>query len=280
MRVLTAFAPTSPRPLAHARPLRFATFLAPRMLPVYQRIAAFVGARLRVETELFVGDRYAQAVHEADLSVLCGLPYVELTREECTLEALAAPVLAGDRYGGRPIYFSDVIVHRDSGLRRFSDLRGRSWSFNEPHSQSGYGVVRNHLLRLGETEGFFGTVIETGWHDRSIRLVASGEVDASAVDSHVLELTLRDHPELGEQLRVIDTLGPSTIQPIAATTTLAPEIKNAVRNALIEMHDHPEGRAILAQGRIERFVSMAHDGYDDVRRMLTDAESASFLTLR
>jgi len=92
-------------------------------------------------------------------------------------------VLDGDRYGGRPIYFSDVIVHRDSAFRSFADLRGRSWAYNEPLSHSGYGITRYHLLRMGETGGYFGEVIEAGFHEESIRMVARGEVHASAIDS-------------------------------------------------------------------------------------------------
>src|SRR6266851_7384114 len=34
----------------------------------------------------------------------------------------------------------------------------------EPLSQSGYGITRYSLLRLGETQGFFGQVVKTGSH--------------------------------------------------------------------------------------------------------------------
>ena len=78
---------------------------------------------------------------------MCSLPYVEFERRVSRRRVpIAAPVLRGERYGGRPIYFSDVIVHRDSPYRSFLDLRGRSWAYNEPLSQSGYGITRYHLL--------------------------------------------------------------------------------------------------------------------------------------
>jgi ABC-type phosphate/phosphonate transport system substrate-binding protein len=79
-------------------------------------------------------------------------------------------------------------VRRDSSATCFADLRGASWAFNEPDSQSGYGITRATLASMGETRGFFGRVVETGFHQRSIRSVASGDADASAVDSHVLEI--------------------------------------------------------------------------------------------
>src|SRR5262249_9221731 len=152
---------------------------------------------------------------------VCGLPYVERARRgHCPVEPIAAPVVAGARYGGRPIYFSDVIVRRDSPCRCFAELRGRSWAYNEPHSQSGYGITRFVLARDGQARGLFGRVVDAGWHERAVRLVATGECDASAIDSHVLALIFRDEPALAKELRVIDALGPSTIQPVVVSRRL------------------------------------------------------------
>src|SRR5262245_23046279 len=84
--------------------LRFVTFLAPNMRPVYEFIARYVGERLGRTTELVVGDSYAD-VAEADVAFLCGLPYVRLMEQpQPPVEVLAAPVLRGARYGGRPFY--------------------------------------------------------------------------------------------------------------------------------------------------------------------------------
>src|SRR5205823_4143270 len=139
--------------------------------------------------------------------------------------------------GGRPVYYSDVIVRRDSPHHRFADLRGRSWSYNEPYSHSGYGITLYRLLQLGETRGFFGRVVEAGWHERSIRLVASGAVDASAIDCQVLAVTCREYPELAAQLRVIDSFGPSTIQPLVVARRLPCRVKEEILAAVLEMHE-------------------------------------------
>jgi len=50
-------------------------------------------------------------------------------------------VLVGERYGGHPVYYSNVIVHRDSRITRIPQLQGRSWAHNEPASHSGQTVT-------------------------------------------------------------------------------------------------------------------------------------------
>src|SRR5213080_3614422 len=127
------------------KPLRVMTLLAPNLFPVYEFITRTIERELGWQAELAVGSSAADLTEEPDLCFLCGLLYVRVAAK---LEPLAALVLQGERYSGRPIYFSDIIVRADSPLRTFADLRGRSWAYNEPNSHSGYGIVRHHLLTL------------------------------------------------------------------------------------------------------------------------------------
>jgi len=133
---------------------------------------------------------------------------------------------------------------------------------------------------LGETNGFFGRVVEAGWHERSIRLVCSGEVDATAVDAQVLALTLRDLPDLAGRLRIIDSLGPSTIQPVVVSRRLPECLRAGVREALLGLAETVADRVQLARGFVDRFVAVRDTSYDDLRHMRDVCRRANFLTLR
>jgi phosphate/phosphite/phosphonate ABC transporter binding protein len=258
------------RPGTH-RPLVFASFLAPKLLPVYRFIVDAVGERLGIEAQLELGTSFNQLVNaDIDVAFLCGLPYVRLAEH---LDPLAAPVVAGDRYGGRPVYFSDVIVRRESRFETFADLRGASWSFNDPDSHSGYLATLNRLLDLGETDRFFGRVVNAGWHQVSIELVASGQVDASAVDSHVLAVELHERPDVANQLRVIDSFGPSPIQPIVARRSLDDGFRQQLREVLPGL-----AGAGLGQGLVEQLAPITDDWYDPIRTTLARVAAAG-LTL-
>ena len=263
------------------RLLRFATFLAPNMLPVYRFLAERIGDRLGRPVELVVGSSFDQFEQgEADLGVICGLPYVWLAdRHPPAVEPLAAPVLSGDRYGGRPVYYSDVIVRQDSPISCLEELRGRSWAYNEPASHSGHTVTLYSLVRMGARPGFFARVVETGYHQRAIRLVAAGTVDAAAIDSQVLAIELRDHPQLADRLRVIGAVGPSTIQPVVAASRLPDRLKDEVRELLVTLVDDPSARSMLAHGFIERFAVVDDGAYDDIRAMLATIHAAGWTSL-
>lgn len=251
------------------RRLTFATYLAPNVRPAYEAVAESVGRALGCAVELIDGGGYERLEGgQEDVAFICGLPYVRLVEgDRPSVEPLAAPILDGDRYGGRPIYYSDVIVARDSSATCFADLRGASWAFNEPDSQSGFGITRATLTSMGETRGFFGRVVRTGFHQRSIRAVAAGDADASAVDSQVLEIELRRHPELAERLKVVDELGPSTIQPVVAAARLPATLRDELREAILQVTDDPAARRRLDDCLVRGFVAVGDADYDDIRAM-------------
>lgn len=261
-------------------PIRFATFLAPNMFPVYRFIADYVGRQLERPTELIVGSSFAQfAAGEADVGFICGLPYVEMAdRLRPPVELLAAPVLQGERYRNRPLYYSDVIARRDSSYHAFSDLRGATWAYNEPGSHSGYNITRYHLIQMGETNGFFGRAVAAGAHQRAIQMVSRGEADAAAIDSQVLAIELRDRPSLVEQVRIIDALGPASIQPVVAAARLPDRLKAEIKAILLAIGEDGAARENLAHGFVSHFAPVSDVDYDDIREMVA-AETADFTRL-
>ncbi len=262
--------------------LRFGTFLAPNLMPFYEALAVAVGTRLGLTTELVGETDYENCVNDVnDVCFVCSLAFVMFEREGISPAVpVAAPVLADARYGRLPIYFSDVIVHRNSPYRSFLDLRGSAWAYNEPLSQSGYGITRYHLVSIGETKGFFKEVIESGYHEVSMSMVANGQVDASAIDSHCLSVELRRNHAFGRSVRIIDSLGPSPIQPIAVSKRLDSTLRQGIVDIFTTLHHHEDGRAALALGAVDRIVAIGSEHLDETRRMHQVCEQANYLTLR
>ncbi|HXH28302.1 MAG TPA: PhnD/SsuA/transferrin family substrate-binding protein, partial [Candidatus Polarisedimenticolia bacterium] len=247
--------------------LRFTSCQAGCADSFVQMVATEVGAHLRRRVA-FVGDmpwRERERLFNAgriDVAWICGLPYVwRADQEDPPIELLCAPVMAAGRYGGRPIYFSDIVVAAEAPFRSFADLRDASFAYNEPHSHSGHNIVQAHLADRGETAGFFGRVVESGAHATSLRWIAEGRIDASAIDSTVLEHLAAQDPVLAGRLRVIATLGPSTIPPWVVRKALPASSRTALREALLTLHERPGGRAILERAGMTRFVPITDDAY-------------------
>jgi phosphonate transport system substrate-binding protein len=202
-----------------------ATYLAPCNRPLYEFVAEACGA-----TELVDGGDWKDfEARHIDLAFICSPPVIWLGG---VVEAIAAPVLADARFGGKPLYSSEVIVRRDSPFHSLEDLRGARWAVNEPSSWSGYWVT----LQSVSSWDFFGEVVEAGFHERALRMVADGNVDGSAIDCHVLGVVLKNDPELATKLRVVETLGPAPSQPVVVRAGLDAGVNAEIRERLLGLH--------------------------------------------
>ncbi len=236
-------------------------------------IAAYISDRLGSPATFVTGIPWQERERmidagEIQVGWICSLPYIwKADRPDPSIELLVAAIMEGERYKQQPVYYSDVVVRHDSRYRTFDDLRGARWAYNEPNSHSGFNVVRYHLAMLGELSGYFGAVTESGSHQRSLEMILDGHVDASAIDSTVLEMEIVNQPSISDRIRVIETLGPSPIPPWVVSRNLPDSLRDSLRSVFLEMHQNEAGKAILREGMIARFVSVSDQNYDPIRDM-------------
>lgn len=259
--------------------LQLASCMAENTEPFCSAIAEILEIEVGIPFEYVTGIPWQERERLFDLGEiqilwLCGLPYVsKADLADSGMELLAVPVPSGQRYQGRPVYFSDVVVRRKGPIKSFVDLCGASFVYNEPRSHSGYNVVRAYLAEFGQRDGFFGSVVESGAHARSIEMILSGSVDCAAIDSTVLEWFQAQRWVFRDELRVIETIGPSPIPPWVVSTKLSADLRCQIRQLLLKLHLLPRGRAALAQAQLAKFISAEDRDYDPIRRMARVAES-------
>ncbi len=261
--------------------LRCVSYLSPSLMWLYQALADQMAATLNTTAQVTQSqydpmDDPALLTGEIDVAFMCGLPLVRRERAAPgKLLPLVAPVMRAERYADQPIYFSDVIVRADSRAQTFEDLAGLTLCYNDPGSNSGYNTLRYRLLKSGHTNGFFGKVIPSGGHLRSIEWVVSGHSDCSAIDSLVLAQAFRADLALADQLRVVESLGPTTNPPVVAAAHLGIEAIQKMIDALLHMEN-----AVLEHAAISRYTPVKLSDYASVADMYDEAERAGFMTIR
>ncbi len=250
--------------------IRFANYLAKNMDGVYEGIAAEVCRVLKRPYHYTPADTSENYdVDVVDVAFLCGWPYTIMTQASPPpIELLAAPVLNGEKYAGRPVYFSDIMVRADSDYHTVEDLKGCRFAYNDIISYSGHRVVQHYLQQHGLDWDFFGELICAGSHQNGIKMVFAGEADAAAIDTQVFKRALIEEPRLKTETRVLDSIGPSPMPPIVAATRLDEETKEAMRQALANLHHSEEMRQLLQTGSIEHFKIVTDKDYDPIREVV------------
>lgn len=197
-----------------------------------------------------------------DAALVCTYVYL-IGHDQLGLEVLGAPEV-----NGKAEYRSYIIVRAESEAERLTDLEGKRFAYTDPLSTSGRIYPLSRIKAMGADPGtFFGFTTYTYSHDNSIKAVVQGLVDGAAVDSLVYDQWIRLNPDLAARLRVIERSDPFPSPPMAVSQTVDPEVREALRVALLEMHKEEEGRKILQELGIDRFVPQDVSQYEAVRKV-------------
>ena len=120
--------------MEHPQEVRFVSYLSPGIpRAFFEAVVEHVGRALGQRTSLSVESRVSGPLRgvedpfsrgEADVGFMCAPSlFWLLERETPPVELLpAAPVFRDDRARGRPVYFSELVVRRDSPAGSFLDL--------------------------------------------------------------------------------------------------------------------------------------------------------------
>ena len=238
-------------------------------LTFYEDIFDYIGEKLGREVEMVQRKTYTEVNFlmkegRIDAAFVCSRPYVEGHRD-FGMELLCVPVCFG-----KTEYHSYFIVHKDSLIQNFEDLRGKVFAFSDPLSNTGMLIPTYTLAQMGETpESFFRRYIFTYSHDNSIRSVAEKFVDGAAVDSLIWEYLSVKEPEWTAQTKIIYKSASCAIPPVVVSPGIDQELKEKLRSSFMDMCNDLRGREILKRVLIDRFTVIEDNAYDSIRRMET-----------
>ena len=233
----------------------------------YRELLDYLGRKLERRVHLIQRKTYGEinelfVERQLDLGFICSGPYTG-GDQEYGFEVLAIPQVNGSNF-----YQSYLIVHKDSRFQNLENLRGGTFAFTDPESNTGRLVPVYWLLQQRETPDiFFKKSIYTYSHDNSILAVARKLVDGAAVDGHIWEYYNRRDPVDTSKTRIIRKSESFGNPPVVASTYLSGKVKERIRQALFSMHLSSDGKRILAELMIDRFIVPKETWYDPIRRM-------------
>jgi len=199
---------------------------------------------------------------QIDLAFICSGPYAT-GKETFGFQALAIPQVRGKHN-----YQSYLIVNKDSAFHKLNDLRGKLFAFTDPDSNTGKLVPTYWLAQQGEKpEYFFKRTIYTYSHDNSIMAVATSMVDGATVHEQIWEYYNDKNPIFTSKTRIIKKSEPFGNPPVVASAYLSRQLKERIRQLLFDMHRDPEGKKILNEIMIDRFLAPKEEWYDSIVAM-------------
>ena len=172
--------------------------------------------------------------------------------------------------------FRSVFISADPAIKTLADLKGKTVSFGSQSSTSGHLMPRSFLLQAQiDPDKDFKRVAYSGAHDATIAAVASGKVDAGALNISVWDKFVADKKVDTSKVKVIFTTPTYFDYNWTVHADMPAALREKLTQAFLSLNrDTAEGREILDLQRATRFVPTKVDNYKGIE---TAARSAGLL---
>ena len=162
--------------------------------------------------------------------------------------------------------FRSVFITTDPSIKSLADLKGKDVSFGSQSSTSGHLMPRSFLLDAGiNPDKDFKRVAYSGAHDATIAAVASGKVQAGALNISVWEKFIADKKVDPNQVRVFFTTPGYYDYNWTVHADMPAALREKLSKAMLALSKAtPEGKEILELQRATRFVPSKVENYKGI----------------
>lgn len=151
-----------------------------------------------------------------------------------------------------------IVVHKDSSYKALDEFSGKTLAFPAPAAFAASILPRSQFRQRGIPI----TPKYVSSHDSVYRNVATGRFPAGG---GVIRTFKNTSAEVRQQLRILWTTSGYTPHAIAAHPRISKEVVRRIQQAMLNMDNDPEGKALLASIKIKGLEVAHNTDWDDVR---------------
>ncbi len=218
-----------------------------RMIEKHLPLADYIEKRTGIKIQFTILSRYGDIIDRFTSRNMDGAFFGAFTgllaNRKLGVQPLVRPVGPDGLVSAQSI----VIVRKDSGIRTFSQLRGKRAVFVDKATATGFIYLLYRLKQIGVTDyaRFFPQYYFTGNHEESIYAVLDGRADVGVVKSRFFDkLSARD-PLVSENLLVLAKSGKLPDIILCLRKNIPAAIRNELKSTLINMKNDPDGVRVL-----------------------------------
>jgi phosphonate transport system substrate-binding protein len=161
----------------------------------------------------------------------------------------------------RPGMKAVVVVPAVSNIHTLPDLRGRALATTGPLALSTL-LTRDLLIRAGLDPDKDLRLVSTPSHIAALLSSQQGTTDASAV---MLPVFRHARPQIRDTMRIVAETSMAPHIPIGVAPWVPDTVSRQLQAILMDMHNDPEGRAVLKHLDWPSFTTVDDHEYDSVR---------------
>ncbi len=237
-----------------------------REIERYEPIADYIRLRTGIGIRFKILPRYGNIVDNfgslgLDGAVFGSFSYA-VARARLGVVVLARP----ENADGVSTYHGLIFVRRDSGIANARQMRGKRFAFVDKDTTAGYLLPLHYFNEngVGDYRTYFRETYFTGTHEDAVYDVLNRKADIGAAKNTVFDRLAAADPRITRDLAILATSPDVPENGLALRGDIEESVRNALKDALIQMDKDPAGRTILEKFGARRFIATGEADYRPV----------------
>ena len=237
-----------------------------RQMERYEPLAGYLSKKIGVKIKLKVLTRYGNIidnfVSEGMDGAFFGSFTYALAHAKLGVEVLVRP----ENNKGISVYHGLLLVRKDSLIRSAEDMKGKRFAFVDKATTAGYLFPLAYFKENGikDYRAHFKEVYFAGTHEDVIDDVLNNKTDIGAAKNTVFDRLAGADRRIRNELLVLDQSPDVPENGLAVRKDLDGSLKKKLKEALLHMHEDPDGNKILNQFGARKFIETTDEDYGPV----------------
>jgi phosphonate transport system substrate-binding protein len=239
-----------------------------RQMERYEPLARYLQSRTGYKINLVVLPRYGNIIDNFVSKGMDGAFFGSFTytlaHAKLGVEVMARP----ENLEGISTYYGLIFVRKDSGIRTAADMRGKRFAFVDKATTAGYLLPLDYFHKNGikDVRGYFRETYFAGTHEDAIYDVLNKKADIGAAKNTIFEMLAKSESKIAENLVILERSPEVPENSLALRRDIGDEVKKRLKEALLNMHNDPGGKAVLNAFGARRFIPTTDDDFGPVHR--------------
>lgn len=231
----------------------------------YEPLASYLSKKIDTKIRLTVYPQYGNIIDSFTSTGMDGaffgsFSYV-LAHARVGIEVLARPV----NLNGSSMYHGLIFVRKDSRIKSVNQMKGKRFAFVDKGTTAGYLFPLAYFKKHGKDyrtllkESYF-----AGTHEDAILDVLNRKAEIGAAKNTIYERLAASDDRINMELVIMERSPEVPENGLAVRKGLDDSLKKRLREALLKMHEDPEGAGILEAFGVRRFIETNDTDYQPV----------------
>lgn len=239
----------------------------------YEPLADYLSGKIGITIKLTVLPRYGNIIDhflsEGMDGAFFGSFTYTLAHAKLGVQVIARPL----SFNNTSTYHGLIFVRKDSGIKSIREMKGRRFAFVDKATTAGYLLPLAYFRKHGVNyKSYLRESYFTGTHEDAFYDVLNRKADIGAAKNTVFERLINNDIRIQKELTILERSPDVPENGLAVRKDLDHSVQNQLKTALLNMHNDPQGKAILKAFGAQRFIETTDEDYQPVYKYAREVD--------